>query len=253
MQLYEELEPDVEKTLKEAEIPELWASALELPGGRGSARRLEIGGCSFLLKRELRGGLSGKVLPGLYFARAAFDREWWVENHLATLDLAPRMVARLFKPSGLLFSVFTLVEFLRDTVSLSELLSAGTLTSDELTVVGAAVGKMHLAGIIHGDLSAGNVLLTKGGDAMLLDFRHSLVCETSPSQSLRRSNLSRLARSLHKLKIVKGLGRLEEPWRPIARGYAEGWGEGEKWIEEWCLDAANQPALRSLLWRRQRG
>jgi tRNA A-37 threonylcarbamoyl transferase component Bud32 len=112
------------------------------------------------------------------------------------------------------------------------------------------VARLHRAGVLHGDLNGGNVLVTGQGEALFLDLRHSRFGEGAPPPGRRRRNFLRLARSLHKIRKTAGLVWPEGVWSALASGYAEGWGAREPWLEGWARRCEKGFPIRSLLWRR---
>jgi len=222
-----------------------WAAAEPLSGGRGTVRRLTVTGRTFLLKRESRGGMSGRLLPDRYLRREPFLREWALSLWLDERALTPPLRARWFVPRGISFQVFTLLEPLPDARSLADLVRDGLHRPKDFRGAGACVARLHSKGVLHGDLNAGNLLLATTG-IVAIDWRHSSR-EATLSPGARRANLDRLARSLVK---VAGRDRPldQEAWRALAEGYGEGIGEADPWLEEWSESAGRVCPLRRGLW-----
>ena len=251
------LNPQLGAALQETILAEglarLWAGARHLPGGRGTARILDLGGASFVVKREARGGMARGVLPNRYLWPAPFRREWAVALKLWSQGLAPEPVAVEFERGAVGFAVFSLSRALLPSTSMAELWRGDTLGAEGLALAGAAVGGLHRAGVIHGDLNAGNLLFCQGPKVLFLDLRHSRVFPAAPPAQLRRANLARLGRSLHKLRAVHGSQALPAAWDPVLQGYAAGWGERESWVDELAADLKRgHPWRRRLVWRRRR-
>jgi len=243
------LHPDLEVPAAEALVAldpaEAWLGAEPLSGGRGTVRRLGLAGRELLLKRESRGGLAGRVLPDRYLRREPFLREWALSRWLDARGATPPLRARWFVPRGGGFQVFTAIEPLPGARSLAELVRSGLAHEGDLRNAGACVGRLHRLGVLHGDLNAGNLLLSDTA-VRAIDWRHSSR-EDRLSPALRRANLDRLARSLVKVAgKERSLGR--ERWRALAEGYAEGFGASEPWLEAWQGRAGQIGPLRRWLW-----
>jgi 3-deoxy-D-manno-octulosonic acid kinase len=201
----------------------LYAEAEPVPGGRGTTRRIRRAGRTFLLKRESRGGLTGRFLPDLYLRRSPFRSEWAAARRAAEAGLAPPLAARAFVRRGPLLAVFTLSEEIPHVRSLAEVLSQDGAAPELLRRCGKAVAALHRAGLVHGDLNAGNLLLLPDGPILFVDFRHSRVLRGLPPPFLRGRNLRRLERSLRKVSLRAGRYLPPEALAALRQGYAEGW------------------------------
>lgn len=229
-------------------LDELWASADPLPGGRGTARLCLIDGSRVVIKKESRGGLARHFLPDLFLFQGPFSRERAVAGQLKELGLAPAVLDRQLVGIGPFSAVFTLVEYSEGARSLADLWKAGQLDSGALRSAGLGAGHLHKAGVLHGDLNAGNVLITPAGEALFLDLRHSKQSTRPLPAASRRQNLLRLSRSLHKLHRTLGLEWPQDVWTSLATGYAEGWDGREPWLEGWMLRCRKGFPLRRFLW-----
>lgn len=246
------LNPALQAPLRDAfaqrGLARLWEDAEPLPGGRGSSRLLRVGGGSFVVKRERRGGRLSALLPDRYLSRGPFLKEWALGLHLAERGLAPRPAALLLHGCPLGFRAFAMTEALLPSRSLAELWKAGELDREVLGRVGEAVAALHRAGVIHGDLNAGNLLFAKAPLPLLIDLRHSRWTRDPPGAAARRHNLLRLCRSLHKLQRLHGLAWPEDPWGDLLAGYTKGWGGEEPWHPVFLSAAAHGFPVRSLFW-----
>ena len=240
---------EVRERVEHAAPEELWSAGEPLAGGRGTARLLDVADQRVILKRERRGGLAGRVLPDFYLLEGPFLTEWEMACRLAEAGLAPQPYAQVFRPAGPLFAVFTLSRAVPQAPSLLGLWTEGRLGPEQLRTAGAAVGRLHRAGLLHGDLNAGNLLLDEGGAALFLDLRHSRLGPAPPPAGSRGRNLLRLSRSLHKLHYLRSLPWPEDCWEALAEGYAGGWGEREPWLTEWIARSRRGFGLSHLGWR----
>jgi hypothetical protein len=227
-----------------------WESADPLPGGRGTARLCSIAGTKAVIKKESRGGLSRYFLPNFFFLQGSFIRERSLAGYLKASGLAPAILDRQFVRTRFLFAVFTLVEYSEGACSIADLWRAGRLDPITLESAGVGVGRLHKAAVLHGDLNAGNILITPAGDALFLDLRHSRQCKEPLSKASRKRNFLRLARSLHKVRYTLGLEWPSEIWQRLAAGYAIGWGAREPWLDGWVPRCGKGFPLRPLLWRK---
>lgn len=244
------LDGRVRTALEERPLAELWRSARPVPGGRGTARVVEIAGLSAVLKRESRGGWAGVLLPDLYLGTGPFVAEWDLAGQLFALGLYPRPVAQQFVLHGPLARIYHATEEVGGGASLGHLWHEGRLEAAALRRAGAAVAALHRGGVLHGDLNAGNLLIAPAGRVLFLDLRHSRRMSGAPSKEDREQNLARLGRSLHKLHATWGFPWPRGVWASLADGYAEGWGLREPWLDAWVNGSPGGFPLRSLLWRR---
>lgn len=228
------------------DVARAYAAAEPLPGGRGTVRRLSLAGRPFLLKRESRGGAAGGLLPHRYLRRGPFLHEWALSLWLDRRGLCPPLAARWLVPRGPLLEVYTLLEPVADAPSLADLVRDRSAEPGTFAEAGRAVGRLHAAGVLHGDLNAGNLLMAPSG-ALAIDLRHSFRLEVLPA-GRRRENLDRLARSLVKLSGGELAGG-RAPWRALARGYVEGVGGAQGWVGEWAEQAGRVGLVRRLGWK----
>lgn len=248
MLVHPDLDSEFAQALRGMSPEALWeGTPSAVPGGRGSVRRLRVGERDYLLKRERRGGLLGKILPDGFFVRAPFLEEWELSLILSREGLTPPILARWFVRSGLTYGVFSLVEPLPRAASLVSLWKAGGLEGDILRSAGACVGSLHRRGVRHGDLNAGNLLFLPEGRVVAIDWRRSHIEDPLPAPA-RRRNLLRLARSLHKVGHLHALPWPERVWENLAEGYGEGYGAREPWLGAFPNDAARGFTWRRLLW-----
>lgn len=253
LKLHPALKDDVREALQRRPLEEYWREGEPLRGGRGTARTLSVCGFPVLIKKESRGGLARRLLPDSYLLRGPFEREWAVGLHLAEMDLSPQPVAQAMVSCGPFFAVYTMTALLTHAFPLVQLWREGRLGQPVLKAVGKGVGCLHRAGVLHGDLNAGNVLVVPGPWVYFLDLRHSPRREAPPSAGEREGNFLRLSRSLHKNQILYALTWPKQIWESLAEGYGSGWGMREEWLSGWAADSLRGFPLRSLAWKRSVG
>ena len=85
--------------------------------------------------------------------------------------------------------------------------------------IGKQVARLHLAGIIHGDLTTSNMILTRGGKVYFVDFG---LGEYNPSLESRGVDLHLLKRALQSIHF-----RItDEAYRAVVAGYRREFGKG---------------------------
>ena len=116
--------------------------------------------------------------------RAAWQREWWALTTLWAAGVAvpePLGLARTAGGDRLVVTAFIAGVSLWD-----ELRNAGATSNARLQACGRAVACLHGAGVAHGDLHPGNVLLADTGP-VLIDFQRS-------AKRRRRTRIGDIAR-----------------------------------------------------------
>jgi hypothetical protein len=234
------LPPDVARLLgteggSVESLPDAAARARPAGGGRGAVARIAFeDGTSAILKRYRRGGIARRFLPSLF---VRWDRP------LAEIQVAEAArragapvaepLAALFTDGRLLHAAFLVTRELPDRVALSAALRrAGEGDAQRLLAEAASAARMcHDAGLVHGDLNLGNLLVAPpagaGGrkgprqGAVVIDLDRASFRPEGASVSERFANLSRLARSHEKIFGTRG------PWGPdparrIVEAYAAG-------------------------------
>jgi len=197
------------------------------PGGRGRGTTLyfDTGGRTLVLRRYHRGGMASRLGDrylrlGLRRSRAWRELALLVRLHRAGLPV-PRPVGARVQPLGTASPFarqFLLTEHLPDTRTLTEVLRVTALAADDWQGIGAAIARMHAAGVDHADLNAHNILLDGGGRMYLIDFDRGRL-RAAPGE-WRARNLARLRRSLDKLSgQAPGLRFTEADWQALERGY----------------------------------
>ncbi len=113
---------------------------------------------------------------------------------------------------------------------------------------GAAVRKMHEAGVCHRDLHTGNLLVDPAGRVRIVDLDRAWVRDPLP-QRARIGNLVRLARGQAKREALGGPIASDTDRRSFLEGYAP---HGIDLIEAPCVRRLGlQVAIHRPLWKKQ--
>jgi 3-deoxy-D-manno-octulosonic acid kinase len=216
--------------------PQFWRARGELiaaAAGRGSAwfiasRDHQSGARQWVLRHYRRGGVIARLSSDGY-VWAGEDRvrafaEWRLLDIMRQRGLpVPKPVAARYQREGPWYRCDLITERIVDAEPLSSVLARGTLAESAWRAVGAAVARLHHAGVDHADLNAHNVLLDAAGTVSVIDFDRGRLrapggAGTQGSWVWR--NLGRLRRSL--AKISRGLppGRYSvQEWEWLMAGY----------------------------------
>lgn len=119
---------------------------------------------------------------------------------------------------------------------------------DLLLRAGAAVRRLHDAGVPHPDLHPKNLLVTPAGDVLVLDLDRARPAEGVLGEEVRLQNLVRLGRSIekHRLKGIRA-GRREA--LRFLTGYAGSREAAGRWLERVRERLQRGLTLRVLWWR----
>jgi len=211
--------------------PQFWRARGELlavTGGRGSAWFIESDARHWVLRHYRRGGFIARLSPDGY-VWAGEDRvrafaEWRLLDALAGRGLAvPKPVAARYQRAGLWYRCDLITQRIVDARPLSAALAAGALPESQWRAVGAAIARLHRAGLDHADLNAHNILIEDRG---LIDGKGAVSVIDLDRGRLRAPgawtlrNLRRLRRSLAKISPELPPGRYAEGnWRWLMAGY----------------------------------
>jgi 3-deoxy-D-manno-octulosonic acid kinase len=188
--------------------PAFWQARGQLHAtsrGRGSAWFIADGTRQWVLRHFRRGGFIAALCADRYLwtgeARVRAFAEWHLLAGLAAMDLpVPRPVAARYRRGWFMYRCDLITERLQGARPLSTILEETRLGEQGWRAIGAALARLHRAGVDHADLNAHNILLDAAGAASVIDFDRGRV--RSPGR-WRRANLRRLHRSL--VKIAAGV------------------------------------------------
>lgn len=224
--------------------------------GRGRLARIDLPGGRAVVRPFRRGGLLGKLVR-----RVSFDRRRALSELTVSVEAAARgalvldVLAAVTRPAGLGWRHGLVTREVEGAVDLAAALAAfpeGPARRRALRAAGAAIRRLHDAGVDHVDLNLKNVLLLPSGDeARVIDLDRCRLGPAPAPEAVRERNLVRLLRSWTKLGLKGAL-----PTRPrdplwLLAGYAPGRAPGER-ARRRRLIAAGRAArfgCRHVVWR----
>lgn len=183
--------------------------------GRGSAWRLTVNGEPAVLRHYQRGGLMARMNRDRYLWQGALQtrayREFDLMLRLSDRGLpVPRPIAARASRHGLSYRAAILTRYVEHRGALSDLPHQAAWHA-----AGAAIARLHAAGVWHADLNVHNILIDADNRAWLIDFDRAQ--EGVSDRSRLQDNLSRLLRSVRKV-----CPELIEPlWPVLLDGYAD--------------------------------
>ena len=209
--------------------PQFWVgrgSIVPVGLGRGSAWFVFHGSEQWVLRHFRRGGFMGRLSEDRYLWTGEAGVRSFVEYRLlASLEArgmaVPSPVAARYQRQGLRYRCDLITRRIMRATPLSEALAAASLSDARWREVGAAVGRLHAAGVDHADLNAHNVLLGEQGAVSIIDFDRGRIRGDRIRRSWTGRNLRRLRRSLLKISAELPAGRFTDAaWRDVLAGYA---------------------------------
>lgn len=218
--------------------PGFWSArgAAEAAGlGRGSAWFIDAGKERWVLRHYRRGGTVTRML-GDWFAwidegRVRSFQEFRLLEDLFGQGLpVPKPIAARYQRSGLIYRCDLIMQRIADTTPLSALLARAAIGVEQWRAVGAAIARLHRAGVDHADLTAHNILIGTGGAVSIVDFDRGRVRPTASGGAAARPawaerNLKRLHRSFVKVSRGWPAGRFSATaWQDLMTGYASSGG-----------------------------
>lgn len=222
--------------------------------GRATAWRWQPDrGPELAVRLYAHGGLLGPLLGTLYLGPQRMLSEFRVHLHAARsgVPTSPPVALRIQRVFGPLVRAHYLSVALPGTRNLLDFIKSQPQAIQSLTrrrqiasAVAGAVADLHDAGILHADLSLGNVLVREqegGAEAFIIDFDKSQLVD-SLSLTERMRNLLRLDRSVLKWpasrRAVGPLDRLR-----VLRFYLDRYPE---WRRRWGEIARNNVTSHGL-------
>jgi len=190
--------------------PSFWASQARPveSGGRGGAWFVDAPFGPALLRRYLRGGL---------VAHLSRDSYWWQGANKT------QPIAACYRRDGLTYQAAILLERLDDVRTLADRAAVGG-DGAPWEEAGRLIARCHRAGLDHADLNAHNLLFDPTGRGWVIDLDRGQV--RIPATGWREANLSRLKRSLLKLRDARPIADVERDFARLRDAYDRAWGRG---------------------------
>ncbi|MDH5433615.1 MAG: 3-deoxy-D-manno-octulosonic acid kinase [Gammaproteobacteria bacterium] len=179
---------------------------------------------SWVLKHYYRGGMVARFLHDKYFYLGVKNTRAWQEIKLTQLMLqsnlpVPKTIAAQIKRDGIFYTADIITQKIDNANNLVEYLKQMPLEKSVWRHIGQMVRQFHLAGILHADLNAHNILLDEKGKLWLIDFDKCY--KTAPHASWQQSNLERLKRSFLKELNNNVIQHFDgENWQSLVEGYS---------------------------------
>jgi tRNA A-37 threonylcarbamoyl transferase component Bud32 len=132
----------------------------------------------------------------------------------------PQPVAARYRRRGFIYRCDLITRRIADAQPLSAALAAASIPEPVWRAIGAAVSRLHRAGVDHADLNAHNILLAGQGDISVIDFDRGRLRAAGPWM---QANLARLRRSLDKVSRDLPRERFSAAeWQWLLSGYRSG-------------------------------
>jgi 3-deoxy-D-manno-octulosonic acid kinase len=208
--------------------PDYWLKRGELAAvnaGRGAAWFIGVGTNQWVLRHFRRGGYLAKVSRDAYIwsgetSVRAFA-EWRLLALLKQRGLpVPQPIAARYRRTGLIYRCDLITKRIADAQPLSAALAEGCIREPVWRAIGAAIARLHGAGVDHADLNAHNILLGGPAGVSVIDFDRGRL---RGGGAWMRRNLQRLRRSLDKVSRKLPRERFSAAeWQWLLSGYRSG-------------------------------
>jgi 3-deoxy-D-manno-octulosonic acid kinase len=204
--------------------PENWTNPEIVPGysgGRGPTLFVSHEGQDWALRHYYRGGVVSKLLRDQFIwlgeSRARPFLEWDLLAKIQQDGLpAPAPVAARYVRRGPWYTADLITLRLPGVIPFSNRLQQGPVSVEVWQKVGRCIGRFHVAGYFHADLSAHNLQIDADDNIFLLDFDRGAKL---PDGSWRERNLARLLRSCHKITEDGSVSFSKADWDQLMQGY----------------------------------
>jgi len=197
-------------------------------GGRGGAWFVEAPFGHAVLRRYLRGGLAAHLSRDTYWWRGAARTRSFAEFRLTRAMAAkgvpvPKPIAAYYLRDGLRYQAAILLERLENVRTLADRAAvAGDGAPWE--EAGRLIARCHRAGLDHADLNAHNLLFDPTGRGWVIDLDRGHL--RIPATVWREHNLSRLKRSLLKLRDTRPITDVQRDFARLRDAYDRAWARG---------------------------
>lgn len=197
-------------------------------GGRGGAWFVDGPFGAAVLRHYLRGGWAAAFSRDHHLWRGISNVRSFAEFRLLRELLrrglpVPRPFAAEYLRKGWRYRAAILMERIEGARSLAErATTAGHDAPWEET--GRLIARFHRAGLDHADLNANNILFDSRGVGWMIDLDRSTL--RIPATRWREGNLSRLLRSLTKLRGERSQADVDADFVRLRGAYATAWNRG---------------------------
>ncbi len=210
--------------------PAEWGSrAQQVQGsGRGGAWFIDASHGPCVLREYRRGGGVAWFSQDRHFWRGINQVRSFAEFRLLRALLrkglpVPHPIAACYTRRGMGYRASILLSRIIDVRSFADLavLSTGQAPWE---AAGRLVARFHRAGLDHADLNAHNLLFDAAGEGWVIDLDRSGL--RIPETAWREGNLSRLKRSLLKLRGARAADAVEGDFKRLRNAYDDAWAKG---------------------------
>lgn len=197
-------------------------------GGRGAAWFVDAPFGPAVLRRYLRGGVIANLVRDRYWWRGSNRTRSFFEYRLTRAAHArgvpvPLPIAAYYHREGLHYRAAILVDRLQDVRSFADRVAvAGDGAPWE--EAGRLVARCHRGGLDHADLNAHNLLFDHTGRGWVIDLDRGRL--RIPETAWRLRNLSRLQRSLVKLRGARTREAVDTDFMRLRAAYDRAWERG---------------------------
>lgn len=204
-----------------------WQSATPVAGplraaGRGTTLIVGDGDNEYVLRKYVRGGLIGRLIKDTYFWDGEDETrcftEWRLLRKLVNKGLnVPTPAAAYYRKTAMFYTADLLTVRIPGIQSLAERLMQAPGDEEFWQALGVAICRVHAADVYHADMNAYNIQLDENDEMWLLDFDRG---KLSPTGTWKQETLSRLHRSLKKIKDLSAeVHFAETDWQQFLDGY----------------------------------
>ena len=190
--------------------------------GRGNTLIVSDGSNEYVLRKYVRGGLIGRLIKDTYFWNGEDETrcfaEWRLLRKLVKKGLnVPIPAAAYYRRTAMFYTADLLTVRIPGIQSLAERLLQARGSDEFWQSLGIAICRFHSEDVYHADMNAYNIQLDENDEMWLLDFDRG---HLSPTGTWKQETLSRLHRSLKKIKgLSPGLHFTEVDWQQLLDGY----------------------------------
>ena len=190
--------------------------------GRGNTLIVSNDDDEYVLRKFVRGGLIGRLIKDTYFWNGEDETrgfaEWRLLRKLVNKGLnVPKPAAAYYRKTAMFYTADLLTVRIPGIRSLAERLIQAPGNEEFWKALGVAICRVHAAEVFHADMNAYNIQLDEDDEMWLLDFDRG---KLSPTGTWKQETLSRLHRSLKKIKELSPDVHFEETdWEQFLDGY----------------------------------